>query len=213
MMNLKQLFDTQRILDERIAKEHPVQEGEDRFAKKILALLSELGECANEQRSWKFWSKDQKPRTIKYVPFEETQCENYDLLYCEICGDYYDIDHGLAHEHREDDLVPYVITNPLLTEYVDNLHFILSLGRDKGINIPSEYKREWMIKEKDIVKQFLAVFSLASRFGITKSETDFNLTLDTFMGLGEMLGFTWEEIEASYYEKNEINHGRQDNSY
>lgn len=188
-MNLKQLFDTQRILDERIAKEHPVQEGEDRFAKKILALLSELGECANEQRSWKFWSSDQEPRTVKKVATE------WD-------------DNGEPTEWNI-----FTNINPLLVEYVDNLHFILSLGRDKGINIPSEYKREWMIKEKDIVKQFLAVFSLASRFGITKSETDFNLTLDTFMGLGEMLGFTWEEIEASYYEKNEINHGRQNSNY
>ena len=181
-MNLKKLSDIQITLDERIKQQHPIKEGEDRFSKKLLALLVELGECANEQRSWKFWSNNQNP------------CLN-----------------RTQHDFYSGDVIREY--NPLLEEYIDNLHFILSLGREININIPSEYKREWMIKEKDIVNQFLAVFSLASRFGITKSETDFNLTLDTFMGLGEMLGFTWEEIEASYYEKNEINHGRQNDNY
>ncbi|MCU9594617.1 dUTP diphosphatase [Caldibacillus thermolactis] len=56
-MNLKHLFELQAKLDERIYKEHPVQEGEDRLAKKILALQVELGELANElPEVFKFWS-------------------------------------------------------------------------------------------------------------------------------------------------------------
>jgi dimeric dUTPase (all-alpha-NTP-PPase superfamily) len=56
-MNLKHLFELQAKLDERIYKEHPVQEGEDRLAKKILALKVELGELANElPEVFKFWS-------------------------------------------------------------------------------------------------------------------------------------------------------------
>lgn len=49
-MNLSKLFEMQKELDEHIEKEHPREPGEDRLAKKILALQVELGELANE---WK----------------------------------------------------------------------------------------------------------------------------------------------------------------
>lgn len=52
-MNLQKLFDTQKVLRDRIG-----YEGEDRFEKLILALLVEIGECANEWRGFKFWSKN-----------------------------------------------------------------------------------------------------------------------------------------------------------
>ncbi|MEW5567354.1 dUTP diphosphatase [Rossellomorea marisflavi] len=57
-MNLKKLFDTQTILRDRIN-----YQGNDRFDKLVLALLVEVGECANEWRGFKFWSKDQAART------------------------------------------------------------------------------------------------------------------------------------------------------
>jgi dimeric dUTPase (all-alpha-NTP-PPase superfamily) len=65
-LNLQKLFEMQRQLDEHIEKEHPRQEGEDRLAKKILALFVELGELANEHRGFKYWSNDQEPRTVEY---------------------------------------------------------------------------------------------------------------------------------------------------
>src|SRR5699024_12342750 len=37
--------------------------------------------------------------------------------------------------------------------------------------------------------------------------------LELFLKLGEMLGFTWEQIEESYFAKNKINHERQANGY
>jgi dimeric dUTPase (all-alpha-NTP-PPase superfamily) len=56
-LNLNKLFELQAKLDERIYKEHPPKEGEDRLAKKILALKVELGELANElPEVFKFWS-------------------------------------------------------------------------------------------------------------------------------------------------------------
>jgi dimeric dUTPase (all-alpha-NTP-PPase superfamily) len=64
-MNLEKLFNTQKELSNRILEAHPELRGQDLFNKKVLALLVELGECANEYRAWKFWSKDQKPRTHK----------------------------------------------------------------------------------------------------------------------------------------------------
>ncbi len=121
-MNLAKLFEMQRQLDERIEQKHPRQEGEDRLAKKILALMVELGELANEWRGFKFWSNDQNPRTTKSLDamlvgdkdFLRIRNSQEDCMYCEGTG--------IQEE-----------TNPLLEEYVDCLHFILSIGLELGI--------------------------------------------------------------------------------
>jgi dimeric dUTPase (all-alpha-NTP-PPase superfamily) len=182
-MNLKALFETQAKLDADILAKHPVQEGEDRLSKKILALQVELGELANEQRSWKFWSNDQKPRTA--VPVNT----------------FYGSREGLTR-------------NPLLEEYVDCLHFILSIG----LELDREYFRfdEHQLlnpnyKPNDsIVDQFTEVI----KYAILLTEDDYcNVLLTAFVALGEMLGFTWEQVEAAYYEKNKINHQRQQSGY
>lgn len=61
-MNLRPIIAKQKGLMDHIEKEHPTQPGEDRFKKRLLALAVEVGECANEWRGFKFWSKDQQPR-------------------------------------------------------------------------------------------------------------------------------------------------------
>ena len=105
-MNLQKLFDLQRQLDEHIEKEHPRQDGEDRLAKKILALQVELGELANEWRGFKYWSNNQEPRTaLTEIP------------------SYAGIPFFTDAKTR----------NPMLEEYVDCLHFILSIGLELGI--------------------------------------------------------------------------------
>lgn len=59
-MELKQLFDMQRTLDERIIKQHYL-EGKDLFEQRILALNVELAELAQETRCFKFWSMIKRP--------------------------------------------------------------------------------------------------------------------------------------------------------
>ena len=51
-MNWTTLFDRQRELDERIKEEH--QLSGNQFDERLLALLVELGELANETRSLNF---------------------------------------------------------------------------------------------------------------------------------------------------------------
>lgn len=74
-MNLAKLFETQKVLRERINYNEP-----DRFNKLVLALMVELGACANEQRTWKFWSNDQDPR----IKVREGNCNE-----CNGTGDMY----------------------------------------------------------------------------------------------------------------------------
>ncbi|MFJ5625421.1 dUTP diphosphatase [Peribacillus loiseleuriae] len=173
-MNLVKLFETQKVLRDRINYNE-----QDRFDKLVLALQVELAECANEQRTWKFWSQDQEPRTLALR----------------------------KPAMMEEDKVYY---NPLLDEYVDGLHFVLELGIEKGFSIR---KTNITNKTDNVTNQFNNVYNAINYFVIDACiDTYFDL-VRTYLGLGEMLGFTWEQIEAAYYEKNQINHTRQANGY
>ena len=67
-MQLEKLFKMQKALDQHIEEKHELQQ-EDLFNRKVLALLVEVGELANETRCFKFWSV--KPSSEKSVVLEE----------------------------------------------------------------------------------------------------------------------------------------------
>lgn len=156
-MNLTKLYEIQAKLKERIG-----YKGEDKFEKMMLALLVEIGECANEWRGFKYWSKDQMPRP------------------------------------------------KLLEEYVDGLHFVLEIGLDLGFTFD---KVNVFLKCENIVEQFLMICRQSYVVTIFKDESTYLTLVRMYLGLGEMLGFTSEEIEAAYLEKNKINHERQERGY
>jgi dimeric dUTPase (all-alpha-NTP-PPase superfamily) len=169
-MNLQPLFETQKKLMDRIGYNEP-----DRFEKTILALLVEVGECANEWRGFKYWSKDQKPRTVKLYKIKNN---------------------GLAE-------------NPLLEEYVDGLHFVLQLG----IEIDYLPNKVGYSKLGSITDQFQMVFWDIANFRHLTNDRNYHFLFRRYIGLGEMLGFTWEQIEQAYMDKNKVNHLRQDEGY
>ncbi len=59
MLDLKNLYSLQAELDEEIAQKHQVNY-QSTFHRRLLALLVELGELANETRCFKYWS-NKKP--------------------------------------------------------------------------------------------------------------------------------------------------------
>ncbi|MGE7880358.1 dUTP diphosphatase [Peribacillus muralis] len=189
-MNLNKLFETQKVLRDRINYNEP-----DRFDKLILALLVEIGECANEWRGFKFWSTDQEPRT------EE-------LIECEGCG-------GSGRNHSgycgscHGGYVGY--KNPLLEEFVDGLHFILELGIELDFENEDWVYVPW--KNETITEQFMSLHLTAGEMYCDKHNGCVPDLISYYIGLGEMLGFTWEQIEQAYFEKNKINHQRQSEGY
>ncbi|PAE17268.1 hypothetical protein CHH91_04480 [Virgibacillus sp. 7505] len=206
-MNLKALFETQAKLEADILEKHPVQEGEDRLSKKILALQVELGECANEWRGFKFWS-------LKQNPIQSKWCER-----CQGSGKIYG--GSLLNEKVLDcwHCDGKGSTNPLLEEYVDCLHFILSIGLElnaRDIVIDGNYTEENTVKT--FIKLYDDITMILTDLGTDifrgHIRTDYEELFNTFIGLGEKhLGFTWEQIEQAYYEKNMINHQRQQSGY
>lgn len=206
-MNLTKLFEMQRELDERIVKEKGL-ENEYLLPQKILALQVELGECANEWRGFKFWSKNQKKRTVEVSLKSEFKGRKVIEGFTES---------GIRRLILDDKEVPfnqlddyYEIKNPLLEEYIDCLHFILSIGLELGVEInPCDGVVE--VYEFDgIANQFITLMQIVDPL---MEQGDWNEAFGLFYGLGNLLGFTWEQIEEAYMAKNAVNHNRQSTGY
>lgn len=163
-MDYQKLFAMQKGLDEHIETKHELLE-EDLFERKVLALLVELGELANETRCFKFWS-------LKPSSPQET----------------------------------------VLEEYVDGVHFILSLGIECGFDGENDFSAILNGKET-LTEQFLYVFEWISKFRASKSLVDYKQLFQAYIHLGELLGFNSGEMEKAYVNKNEVNYERQKQGY
>ena len=155
----------QQKLDEYIQKKQSLEE-EDLFEQKVLALIVELSELANETRSFKFWS--------------------------------------LKTEKNE---------SAILEEYVDCLHFILSLGIEKGhyFNRDSSSKKPTVHRFK--VDQFNQLFEQCIVFKQEPTKENYFTLFEHFLHLGTLLGYDEKDIHRAYFEKNKVNFSRQDEGY
>ncbi|MFE1243660.1 dUTP diphosphatase [Fictibacillus sp. NPDC058756] len=101
----------------------------------------------------------------------------------------------------------------ILEEYVDGLHFVLSIGLELGfteIELPIEVELTEKMDKIELNHLFLSLYQWGAK-SLLKQE--FNLFLNEFLGLGVKLGFSFQEIEAAYLNKNAVNHERQDSGY
>lgn len=163
-MQLEKLFQMQKALDTHIQEKHELQK-EDLFSRKILALLVEIGELANETRCFKFWSV--KPSSPKEV---------------------------------------------ILEEFVDGIHFILSLGIECGFD-QNEINLSMKPSSLSATDQFLKVYEGISLFQNSKSFEDYQTLFEAYQQLASLLGISYEEMEQAYFHKNEVNYQRQQNNY
>lgn len=210
-MDLNKLFETQAKLDAHIVEEKELQ-GQDLLDKKILALQVELGELANEWRGFKFWSENQRSNTEQWV--ECSACDgtgdlNYEMVQeeAEGCGGHEYIDCEECDSSGTSHMV-----NPLLEEYVDCLHFVLSIGNEMEF---SHLVLDHKAREKEITRLFIQLNLGAATllFFEGNHEKNYKVMVGQFVKLGELLGFTWEQIEQAYFMKNKVNHERQANGY
>jgi dimeric dUTPase (all-alpha-NTP-PPase superfamily) len=162
-VKLTKLYTMQRELDAHIQDNHQLQQ-ENLVEKKILALLVEIGELANETRCFKFWS-----------------------------------------------LKPPASKEKILEEFVDGIHFILSLGIECGFE-KNELKFGNTLSES-LTEQFLSVFDSVNKFKASHSFGNFEKLFSEYILLAELLGFSSQEIEQAYIHKNEVNYERQQNGY
>ncbi|UTR05405.1 dUTP diphosphatase [Alkalihalobacillus sp. LMS6] len=196
-MNLQRLFKIQAELDNAIIEKKGLH-GQDLLAHRILALLVELGECANEWRGFKFWSEDQEPRTFA------SRMKYSDPINM----------HGAYP----------VSYSPLLEEYVDCLYFVLSIGNElsKSGGLLLEHDDPEIFEpanEVRIVEKFNSLYSVIGELNFEYMKGDAYLDslyyelINEFISLGKGLGLEKNEIESAYLDKNKINHERQVTGY
>ena len=161
-MNISELYEMQRELDNRICKEHRL-EGKNLVPSKILALQVELGELANETRCFKFWS-------------------------------------GRGPSSEE----------VILEEYVDCLHFILSIGLESGL---TDINLVRIDNDNNLIDQFQNIFTRIVAFQHEPTLDNYEMLFAHFLLLGGKLGFSEEKIYLAYLRKNRVNHQRQDEGY
>jgi len=164
-MNVEKLFDMQVALDRHIEEKHGLQ-NTDLIEKKILALLVELGELANETRSFKFWS-------LKGPADKES----------------------------------------ILAEYVDGVHFILSLGiacefRETVTDIADREDNG-----QDLTSMFIKLYGDIVLFNQERTKSAYRQVFEDYLTLGNLLGFSGQDIERAYVNKNQINYDRQKQGY
>ncbi|WP_079509992.1 dUTP diphosphatase [Mesobacillus jeotgali] len=163
-MNTITLFKMQKALDSHIESHHQI-ENEDLFDRKVLALLVEIGELANETRCFKFWS-----------------------------------------------VKPSSEIDVILEEFVDGVHFILSLGIECGFDDVESIMQGASI-EIDTTGQFLAIYNCVQKFRNSRSRESYLELFQGYMKLAQLLGLSEDQIEQAYIAKNEVNYDRQQKGY
>ncbi|MGD7044186.1 dUTP diphosphatase [Jeotgalibacillus proteolyticus] len=98
----------------------------------------------------------------------------------------------------------------ILEEYVDGVHFLLSLGLEKGLRYEGS-KREKPAAE--LTDQFKKLYGSIHSFAVDTDYQTYAQAWDVYLGIGRSLGFTEDEVMQAYVDKNEINILRQQQGY
>src|SRR5699024_6622427 len=154
-MNWASLYDMQQKLDTYIIETHQL-ENESLFDERMLALLVELGELANETRCFKFWS------------------------------------HKKANER-----------DVILEEYVDNIHFILSVGLTTDLRYES--KEPVQPTNNSLTSQSQRSSTACRVFNKKRRKETYQTMFDSSLRIRLSLGFSTKDIQHAYLKKNENN--------
>lgn len=98
----------------------------------------------------------------------------------------------------------------ILEEYVDGIHFILSLGIEKELNFSTETIEPTSCNKTD---QFNKVFESCVNFKRDSTQVNYQIMFHHYLQLGQLLGFSEKDIQHAYYEKNKVNYERQLQGY
>jgi len=99
----------------------------------------------------------------------------------------------------------------MLEEYVDCLHFFLSIARQLDIPVEKLEHTDSSVIERETIAGFSGLMSSVGMIRVY--EPAFYHSWNDFIALGECFGFTWDEIVAAYMDKNRVNHERQETGY
>ncbi|WP_153730625.1 dUTP diphosphatase [Sporosarcina obsidiansis] len=100
----------------------------------------------------------------------------------------------------------------ILEEYVDSIHFLLSLGIEQGFDELAEWPSN-LDSGKDLTQLFLKTSQSIHAFLADLTYENYKDIWIQYGALAKNLGFTEEQIIQAYINKNEENYERQRNGY
>ena len=98
----------------------------------------------------------------------------------------------------------------ILEEYVDGIHFLLSLGLTCGLT-PAQ--AEPFEQETTTTALFNQMYRAIDYFKDQQDEETYLIVFELYLKLARQLGFTDDDILTAYHEKNDVNFKRQDSNY
>lgn len=99
----------------------------------------------------------------------------------------------------------------IIEEYVDNIHFLMSLGIEKSFEFDEITVSK--VESTSLTEHFNVLFQQISNFQGEQTKASYLELVNNYVQLSELLGYTKEEIQAAYDEKNKENFNRQDSGY
>lgn len=165
------------------------QDAVDRIKKKFFALIVEIGESANES-----------PSTFKFWSSNPIGSTLKNRL-------------KYAAPDMEDD------SDPLLEELVDVLRFLLSIGNEIGITVPSRgyQAKEWKCIVNLQLHFVKKVTTLYVQWASGKQKEilsfEYASAMNMYLSLVQMHGYSVEQLEDAFDTKGIINEERQANGY
>src|SRR5699024_11675778 len=95
----------------------------------------------------------------------------------------------------------------ILEEYVDSIHFLLSIGLEKGYTFS-----QITLEPEDIgeTAAFTQVFSICTAFYQEQTKSNYYHLFKQLLQLANVLSLSKKDIIQAYHKKNEENDDRQD---
>jgi dimeric dUTPase (all-alpha-NTP-PPase superfamily) len=99
----------------------------------------------------------------------------------------------------------------ILEEYVDSIHFLLSLGIEKGL----DGLKMWPlpVTEKDLTELFLGTFRAVQLFLADPTADKYRDAWSWYGAIAIALNFSYEDVLEAYIKKNQTNYDRQKQGY
>ncbi|HEY9581834.1 MAG TPA: dUTP diphosphatase [Savagea sp.] len=104
--------------------------------------------------------------------------------------------------------------NVILEEYVDSIHFILSLGIERGFaNVKTWPQSDDTMREKNMTEVFIVAYEAIVTFLNNPTEENYHIIWQWYDALAFHLQFSNDSIIEAYIAKNEENYERQKRGY
>ena len=100
--------------------------------------------------------------------------------------------------------------NVILEEYVDCIHFLLSIGIEFNF---TDISVDAFVSDSRLTDQFINIYIDLNDFIICSSKDHYSTLFEDFLSLGLSIGLSEEDILDYYHRKNNINHERQASGY